>query len=71
LLDYFAIVRGVLLQQFSLPPPSMTRTAPLAVQQYAWSGAARALESFYREILEGSLRELPSEPDWRGSTSVA
>jgi hypothetical protein len=31
----------------------MTRTAPLAVQQYAWSGAARALESFYREILEG------------------
>jgi polysaccharide biosynthesis protein PslH len=43
----------------------------LAVQQYAWSGAARALESFYREILEGSSRELPSEPDWRGGTSVA
>ncbi|MBV8337861.1 MAG: glycosyltransferase, partial [Alphaproteobacteria bacterium] len=24
----------------------------LAVEQYAWSGAARALETFYRQILE-------------------
>jgi glycosyltransferase involved in cell wall biosynthesis len=43
----------------------------LAAQQYAWSGAARALESFYYEIRDGSPRELQSEPDWRGSTSVA
>jgi glycosyltransferase involved in cell wall biosynthesis len=43
----------------------------LAVQQYAWSGAARALESFYREILEGSSRELLSEQDRSGCTSVA
>jgi glycosyltransferase involved in cell wall biosynthesis len=43
----------------------------LAVQRYAWSGAARALESFYEEILDGSSSEAPSEPDWRGSTSVA
>jgi polysaccharide biosynthesis protein PslH len=43
----------------------------LAVQRYAWSGAAGAVESFYREILDGSSRRLPSEPTWRGSTSVA
>jgi polysaccharide biosynthesis protein PslH len=28
----------------------------LAVQRYAWSGGAKALESFYREILDGSAR---------------
>jgi hypothetical protein len=27
-------------------------TLPLAVERYAWSGAARALESFYRWIME-------------------
>jgi polysaccharide biosynthesis protein PslH len=43
----------------------------LAVQQYAWSGAATALERFYREILEGSYSELSSELDYRSSTSVA
>jgi glycosyltransferase involved in cell wall biosynthesis len=40
----------------------------LAVQRYAWSGAARALEDFYREILDGS--QLSSKPECRGSTSV-
>ncbi|MGB8399528.1 MAG: glycosyltransferase family 4 protein [Bradyrhizobium sp.] len=34
----------------------------LAVQRYAWSGAARELESFYREILDGSSRQMPSQP---------
>jgi polysaccharide biosynthesis protein PslH len=29
----------------------------LVVHQYAWSGAARAVEDFYREILEGSSRQ--------------
>jgi glycosyltransferase involved in cell wall biosynthesis len=41
----------------------------LAVQRYAWSGAARALESFYREILDGS--SMQSEPGERDSASVA
>jgi len=40
----------------------------LAVQRYAWSGAARALESFYREILDGP--QLSSEPRWGARTSV-
>jgi glycosyltransferase involved in cell wall biosynthesis len=39
----------------------------LAVQKYAWSGAAMALESFYLEILDG--QQLSSEPGWRGSAS--
>jgi glycosyltransferase involved in cell wall biosynthesis len=46
----------------------------LAVQRYAWSEAARAVEGFYRGILDGSSRQMssePSEPRWRGSTSVA
>ena len=43
----------------------------LAVQQYAWSGAAGALENFYREILDRSPTQMRSEPGWRGSTSVA
>jgi glycosyltransferase involved in cell wall biosynthesis len=42
----------------------------LAVRQYAWSGAARAVEDFYREILEGSSGRLTSEPVWRASTSL-
>ena len=25
---------------------------PLAVERYSWSGAARALEGFYRQVLE-------------------
>jgi glycosyltransferase involved in cell wall biosynthesis len=29
----------------------------LAVERYAWSGAARALEIFYRQILEGRVKE--------------
>jgi hypothetical protein len=32
------------------------------------AGAASALESFYREILDGP--QLPSEQGWLGSTSV-
>jgi glycosyltransferase involved in cell wall biosynthesis len=43
----------------------------LAVQRYAWSGAASVLEDFYREILDRSSRQRPSEPGWRGSSSVA
>jgi glycosyltransferase involved in cell wall biosynthesis len=43
----------------------------LAVRQYAWSGAARALENFYREMLDRSSRQVPSQPAWRDSTSVA
>jgi glycosyltransferase involved in cell wall biosynthesis len=39
----------------------------LAVHGYAWSGAARALESFYREILDRP--QLSSEPGWCGRTS--
>ena len=35
----------------------------LAVEQYAWSGAAEALEGFYRQILElGSRRQRSSDP---------
>jgi polysaccharide biosynthesis protein PslH len=37
----------------------------LAVQRYAWSGGAKALEGFYREILDGSLRSSGEQ----GSTS--
>jgi glycosyltransferase involved in cell wall biosynthesis len=40
----------------------------LAVERYAWSGAARALESFHREILDES--RLPSDPGWRDRASV-
>jgi polysaccharide biosynthesis protein PslH len=44
----------------------------LAVQQYAWSGAAKALESFYHEILEErSGRQLALEPGESGSTALA
>jgi glycosyltransferase involved in cell wall biosynthesis len=41
----------------------------LAVQRYAWSGAASAVESFYRGILDGSSRQ--SERGGRDSASVA
>jgi glycosyltransferase involved in cell wall biosynthesis len=43
----------------------------LAVQRYAWSGAAGVLENFYREVLDNSSGVVPSEPEWRGSTSAA
>jgi glycosyltransferase involved in cell wall biosynthesis len=43
----------------------------LVEQRYGWNAAARTLERFYREILDGSSRQLPSAPAWRGSTSVA
>jgi glycosyltransferase involved in cell wall biosynthesis len=43
----------------------------LAVQRYAWSGAAKALESFYREILGESSKQLRLESELRGSASVA
>jgi polysaccharide biosynthesis protein PslH len=67
----FADAVGRLLAEPSLAARIGRSARRLAVQHYAWSGAAQALESFYREILEGSSRELQSEPDWRGSTSVA
>jgi glycosyltransferase involved in cell wall biosynthesis len=34
----------------------------LSVQRYSWSEAARAVEGFYRGILEGSSRQRSSEP---------
>jgi glycosyltransferase involved in cell wall biosynthesis len=67
----FADAVNRLLAEPSLAARLGQSARELAVQRYAWSGAATALESFYREILEGSSRELLSEPDWRGSTSVA
>jgi glycosyltransferase involved in cell wall biosynthesis len=67
----FASAVNRLLAEPSLAARLGQSARQLAVQRYAWSGAARALENFYREILYGSSRQLPSEPGWRGSTSVA
>jgi glycosyltransferase involved in cell wall biosynthesis len=33
----------------------------LAVERYSWNGAARALESFYRGVLEAAQRDTPCE----------
>jgi|SRR5882724_163117 len=67
----FADAVSGLLAEPSLAARIGQSARQLAVQRYAWSGAARALEDFYREILDGPSREQPSEPDWHGSTSVA
>jgi glycosyltransferase involved in cell wall biosynthesis len=67
----FAHAVGRLLAEPNLAARIGQSARQLAVQRYAWSGAASALEGFYREVVEGSLTELPSEPDWLGSTSVA
>lgn len=41
----------------------------LAVERYSWSGAARALEGFYRQVLKlGSARESSSGPSARVAT---
>jgi glycosyltransferase involved in cell wall biosynthesis len=61
------------VNQLLIEPSLATRIGQsarqLAVQRYAWSGAARALESFYREILDGS--SMQSELGERDSASVA
>jgi glycosyltransferase involved in cell wall biosynthesis len=62
----FADAVNRLLAEPSLAARIGQSARQLAVQRYDWSGAARALESFYREILDGSLRQLPSEPGWLG-----
>lgn len=67
----FADAVNRLLAEPSLAARLGQSARQLAVQRYAWSGAARSLENFYREILDGSSTQLPSEPGWRGSTSVA
>jgi polysaccharide biosynthesis protein PslH len=67
----FADAVNRLLAEPSLAARIGQSARQLAVQRYAWSEAARALESFCRGILDGSSRQLPSEPGWRGSTSPA
>lgn len=64
----FADAVSGLLAEPSLAARIGQSARQLAVQRYAWSGAARALEDFYREILDGS--QLSSKPECRGSTSV-
>lgn len=65
----FAEAVNRLLAEPSLAARIGQSARQLAVQQYAWRGAARALESFYREILDGS--SIRSEPGARDSVSVA
>jgi glycosyltransferase involved in cell wall biosynthesis len=65
----FADAVNRLLAEPSLAARVGQSARQLAEQRYAWSGAARALESFYREILEGSSRQL--SPERRGTSAVA
>lgn len=67
----FADAVNRLLAEPSLAARIGQSARQLAEQRYGWNAAARALEGFYREILDGSSRQLPSAPAWRGSTSVA
>jgi glycosyltransferase involved in cell wall biosynthesis len=67
----FADAVNRLLAEPSLAARIGRSARQLAEQRYGWNAAARALEGFYREILDGSSRQLPSAPAWRGSTSVA
>jgi glycosyltransferase involved in cell wall biosynthesis len=66
----FADAVGRLLAEPSLAARIGQSARQLAVQRYDWQGAARALEGLYREILDGSSRQMPAEPGWRGSSSV-
>jgi glycosyltransferase involved in cell wall biosynthesis len=66
----FADAVGRLLAKPSLAAQIGQSARQLAVQRYAWQGAARALEGLYREILVGSSSQMPAEPGSHGSGSV-
>jgi glycosyltransferase involved in cell wall biosynthesis len=56
----FADAVNRLLAEPSLAARIGRSARQLAEQRYAWSAAARTLERFYREILDGSSGQLPS-----------
>jgi glycosyltransferase involved in cell wall biosynthesis len=66
--EAFAGAVNRLLAEPSLAARLRQSARQLAVRRYAWSGAAKALESFYREILEET--SMHSEPG-HGRVSVA
>jgi glycosyltransferase involved in cell wall biosynthesis len=60
----FAQAVSRLLSEPSLATGIGQSARQLVVKRYAWSGAARALEGFYHQILElGSARQRSSEQD--------
>jgi glycosyltransferase involved in cell wall biosynthesis len=65
----FARAVNLLLAEPSFAARLGQSARQLAVRRYAWSGAAMAVESFYREILDGSLAQ--SEREGRDATWVA
>lgn len=67
----FADTVNRLLAEPSLAARIGQSARQLAMQRYAWSGAARALESFYREVLNGRPNRQPCEPGQRDSVEVA
>ena len=67
----FADAVNRLLAEPSLAARIGQSARQLAVQRYAWSGGAQALESFYREILDGSLGRCQLGRNRRRSTSPA
>jgi glycosyltransferase involved in cell wall biosynthesis len=67
----FAQAVNRLLAEPSLAARLGQSARQLAVRQYAWSGAASALENFYRETLDRLSMQTQSEPGWRGAASVA